>query len=279
MASGPTARLELPLGRHVFTLFVKDGAGSIALDDVVVTIADTTPPRVHVRVPDDCVWPPNHKYVRYELGRDIHVEAHDVCFGDLSRKAEILKVTNSQDDASRDRCSHTNPDVTGDEDAVCIRAERCGDEDRIYTVTVGVRDPAGNQGTDDYPVVVPESPVFTRWDPHPVTPKDLVGKGHVRQCGAEPDGAFIHDRDHRCRFTPGQIETLAQQDTQAGSASEGDEHDVADTAAQSGSGAGDGAPPAGGCAVAGGDPAGAALPLMALLAALGAGWRRSRRRF
>ncbi len=180
IATGATADVILPYGPHTLTLLVQDGDGAMDIDVVEITVVDTTAPVVTVDIPEDCLWPPNHKWVRYDLFEDILVSAQNTCFGNLTDQVQILNVTSSEpeDDAGD---GHTGPDVAWSGTALCVRSERSGPGPRrVYTVTVGVTDEVGNTGTAEHEIVVNHS------------------QGHGGKCSVRPPWEMLPDGDPRC---------------------------------------------------------------------------------
>jgi hypothetical protein len=183
LASGVQPSVTLPLGTHHLTLIAIDGEGALDLSDVTVTIIDTLPPVVTESIPDDCLWPPNHKWVHYDLFTDILATAHNTCFGDLTSQLRILDVTSNQPPQGGGS-GNTAPDVTWDAAALCVRSERDGTlkTDRVYTVTIGVTDGSGNLGTATATIVVPHNPA-----------------GGPNVCKQSPS-TFVDDGDPRCQL-------------------------------------------------------------------------------
>jgi hypothetical protein len=151
----PVATVNVPAGNHTITLEVEDtegGTDRITLPISVEAGADTTPPTiVDARVASDCIWPPNHQYAVYEIGRDIIVDAMDNCG---SVDVQVTAVSSEPDDGVGD--GSTGEDVVVGEGGVCLRAERSGTaEGRTYTVTVVATDGAGNIAERELTVDVP----------------------------------------------------------------------------------------------------------------------------
>ena len=193
-------------GAHTLTLVAVDGAGALGVDDVIVEVVDTTAPVLTIAIPNDCMWPPIHQFLKYELGSDVTVSAQDTCSGNLTAGVHIASVVSNQIEDRR-KCPDPDdgrPDITSDGSAFCVRAERCPgrNEDRIYTVTIAATDGSGNTGTIAYPIVVPSNPLFPldhdRNVVHPVVPVDLTG--HERHCGFNPPPSFIFNGDPRCEL-------------------------------------------------------------------------------
>ncbi len=201
-AEGQTADVFLPLGEHDITLTLDDDRGFTGTDGTTITVQDTTPPVIHtIDIPVDCLWPGNHKYVRFDLGQDILVDATDVC--DDSLDIRIADVQSNQPDNERGD-GNTLHDAVFNDGALCVRAERAGTikTDRVYTITIDVADDSGNvaQGTawirvahdqrgHDCPVLDPSMFVD---DGDPVCALPRAGR-------VEPTGTSM-DRDRRVRI-------------------------------------------------------------------------------
>jgi hypothetical protein len=143
-AEGEIVEVELPLGENAIALDLEDERGFTGHDDVIVTVEDTTPPVIEsIEIPMACVWPPNHKYARFELGTDILVEATDLCDHELD--VRIVEVTSNQPDNGKGD-GNTVDDVLYGEGGTCVRAERAGKgkNGRTYNVLIEVADDSGN---------------------------------------------------------------------------------------------------------------------------------------
>lgn len=133
----------------------------IQADSTVVTahVVDTTPPVIEsVVVEPSCIWPPNHKYVRFGLGDELMVEASDIC--DTSPTVRVVSVTSSQpDNATGNGDGNTIDDVIFAEGGFCVRSERgaAGATGRTYTVTVSATDDFDNETRADVVVTVPHA--------------------------------------------------------------------------------------------------------------------------
>ena len=146
----------LALGQHTVTLSVIDSRGSESITSKTINVADTQAPQVALTASPSCLWPPNHKYALYELGRDFTAVVTDAC--DPTASARITGV-NSNQAPLVNGSGQTIPDYAYGSGAFCIRSERTGtvNDDRIYTVTVEVKDASGNTATKTIPVTVPHN--------------------------------------------------------------------------------------------------------------------------
>jgi hypothetical protein len=108
---------------------------------------DSTAPVIHAaRIEPACIWPPNDKLVAYELGRQIVYSVTDQC--DPNPVVRIASVTSNEVIAG---------DAFFSDENVCLRAQRDDDgSGRIYTVTLEVRDAAGNATHSSVAVTVPK---------------------------------------------------------------------------------------------------------------------------
>jgi hypothetical protein len=151
MANGPTPTVNLLLGVHPITLTVDDGKGGTDTDEVVVTIADTTPPVIaSVDASPNSLWPPNHKMKNVVVS----VVVSDAC--DAAPVCQIVSVA-SDEPVNGPGDGNTSPDwmVTGPL-TLKLRAERAGPGDgRVYTITVECQDGSGNTAMSQTAVVVP----------------------------------------------------------------------------------------------------------------------------
>lgn len=145
-ANGEIVDVVLPLGTHDVRLDLEDTRGFTGTDNVQVTVVDTTPPVINsITLTPDCLWPPNHKYVKFGLGDQLMVDATDVCDADVA--VRIVDVVSSEPDTSKGQgAGNTSNDVVFGSGGFCARSERSGKggQDRIYTVTVEAMDDSGN---------------------------------------------------------------------------------------------------------------------------------------
>ena len=143
-ATGATATVTLPTGATTVTLKVTDKAGASATDDVVITVADTTPPQLVLAAQPSSLWPPNHSM------RDVHVRADvvDACTPPGTIQPILVSASSSEPDNGLGD-GDTENDIQGadlgtpDHD-VMLRAERSGGgPGRVYTLVYSVADATG----------------------------------------------------------------------------------------------------------------------------------------
>jgi uncharacterized delta-60 repeat protein len=162
-----------PLGPTLVTLTVTDGNGGMDVDDVLVTVQDTTPPVLVCTTDKIMLWPPNHQMEDVL----ICIAASDACSNPEDLQINCVISSNEADDATGDGSSTGDVDgfdgfatsvpVTGlvyDETNECfygvisLRAERDGaDEGRVYSIVCEVVDDSGNEATASCVVVVPHN--------------------------------------------------------------------------------------------------------------------------
>jgi hypothetical protein len=138
-----------PLGTTAYSLSVSDAKFVTTFDSTTVTVEDTTPPTLTLSAAPDCLWPPNHKMVLYQLGDSFRADAADVCQADPP-SPKIVNVVSNQPPLGAGSGTAA-PDVLFGNGAFCIRSERDGTQsnDREYTVTVTACDNHNNCSTKD----------------------------------------------------------------------------------------------------------------------------------
>jgi hypothetical protein len=139
-ASGST----FALGTNTVTVIAKDAAGNTATGSFTITVQDTTKPVITSVTPSIAsIWPPNKKMVPVTIS----VVATDAV---STPTAKILSVTTNQPDR------YTQWQITPGSLTVNLLADRTGDDkNRIYTITIELRDAAGNLSTKTTTVTVP----------------------------------------------------------------------------------------------------------------------------
>jgi len=132
-----------------------------------------------IRVAPACLWPSNHKMVRYELGKEIRLRLPD----DVGSQAivRIKQVVSSEPEAGPG--SGKLPDAVWGDQALCVRSERDGNgPGRTYSVEIEVMDLSGLV-TYTAEIVVPHSV------------SDVAGCAEVKPVFVEDDGPC-------CTFPP-----------------------------------------------------------------------------
>jgi hypothetical protein len=153
VADGEVVPCTLPLGVNVVTLKVTDTMGATDTDTVTVTVIDTIPPVVTLRMSPDQLWPPNHKMKTVQAILDIQD-----C--DPAPTVELVSVTSNEPDNGLGD-GDTAQDIAGaslgtDDRSVQVRAERSGlGTGRVYTFTYRVTDASGNATVASATVRVP----------------------------------------------------------------------------------------------------------------------------
>jgi len=154
--TGETITTNLPVGTHTIILTVEDEKGKMGSDTVDITVTDSSPPSLNVSLSPDYLWPPNHKMV--EITASIQIS--DSC--DADPNVELVSIiSNEPDNGSGD--GNTINDIQGanygtDDRNFSLRAERAGNGiTRIYTITYGAMDSAGNVTEQVETVRIPAS--------------------------------------------------------------------------------------------------------------------------
>ena len=147
ISNAVAARVNVPIGTHLFTLTVADAAGLTSTSSVHVTIHDTTPPSLNVSLSPNLLWPPNGKLVPITAALQIA----DTC--DAAPTVKLVSITSNESLGVGDV---QNAVLGTDDRNFSLAATRNGlGTGRIYTVTYEVRDHSGNTTTGASQVVVP----------------------------------------------------------------------------------------------------------------------------
>jgi hypothetical protein len=145
----------VPLGMHTISVTVMDSRLTSDTATQSVNVIDTTPPQLQPTVlPSDCLFPPNHKYVLFQLGSGIAPRVTDSC--DAQPQVRIVSVSSNQP-PSGGGSGNTALDYRFGGGAVCVRAERDGTvmTPREYTVTLEAVDGSGNRSRQAVVIKVP----------------------------------------------------------------------------------------------------------------------------
>jgi len=159
VGSTSSVQLTQPVGTS-FSYYLKivDAFAQVSDDTNAVAVVDTTPPVIgNITLTRDCLWPPNHQYVRFALGTDVVVPVGDTC--DVSPLVFVQSVTSSEpDDANGNGDGATTNDVLVGPGGFCVRSERGGGASgRTYQVTIAASDDFGNTTTRQIQIQVPHS--------------------------------------------------------------------------------------------------------------------------
>ena len=156
VASTATATVTLPLGATTVTLRVTDKQGATATDDVIITIADTTPPALRLMARPSKLWPPNHTM----RDVDVQVEVVDACTPPADVAMVLTGVSSSEPDNGTGDGDTVNDiqgaDIGTDDRSVQLRAERSGHgHGRTYTLNYTATDAASLASEGSVKVRVP----------------------------------------------------------------------------------------------------------------------------
>jgi len=147
-ASGST----FPLGTTTVQCTATDTHNNTAHGSFTVLVQDTTPPTiVSITASPNNLWPPDHKMV------DVTVTVIATDLVDPAPVSHIVSVSsNEADNGNGD--GNTSPDfiITGPL-TLQLRAERDGDNDRIYTITIATSDFSGNTAQGSVTVSVSQT--------------------------------------------------------------------------------------------------------------------------
>jgi len=154
----PRVSVLQPLGSdETYALDVVDARMRWSRDTVRVRVTDTTPPSIDsLTLEPPCTWPPDHRYVRFDLGDDIQVSASDRC--DTRPTIRVIGVSSSEpDDGIGVGDGSTRNDVIFGESGFCVRSERgaAAGDGRTYVVAISATDDAGNRIVQTVRLTVP----------------------------------------------------------------------------------------------------------------------------
>jgi hypothetical protein len=146
-ASGSTFALGTTTVNCTATAVTGTASGSFH-----VKVVDTTPPTiVSITASPSNLWPPNHKMI------DVTVTVIATDLVDPAPTSHIVSVSSNQADNGNGD-GNTSPDfiVTGPL-TLQLRAERDGNDDRIYTITIATSDSSGNTANGTVTVSVSQT--------------------------------------------------------------------------------------------------------------------------
>ena len=144
VADTATATVSLPAGATTVTLRVTDSQGATDEDEVVINVADTIPPVLHVSARPDTLWPPNHTLREIQ----VRVEVVDACSPPAAIGVRLVNAWSDEPDNGTGD-GDTENDIEGaslgtDDRNLRLRAERAGPGDgRTYTLVLSATDAAG----------------------------------------------------------------------------------------------------------------------------------------
>ena len=159
LGTGEILPVTLPFGAHAITLRVTDTLGQTAVDSLVVTVQDTTPPELGVGLSPDLLWPPNHRMVDVTAS----LAVADLC----GTPTLVLTSVSSNEPDDGEGDGSTVNDIQGAVPGTAdtqfeLRAERREDGDgRLYAVTYTATDAAGNATPATGHVRVPRNRLHT----------------------------------------------------------------------------------------------------------------------
>lgn len=169
--SSATPTGDFPVGPTLITLTVTDGNGGIHVDDVLVTVEDTTSPVLVCTTDLSSLWPLDHTMRQVT----VWIAVSDSCTNPAELLLDCTVSSNEPDNATGDgnfagdvngHDGFTNPvtlnNLVYDPDLDCyvgtvsLRAERDGAESgRVYSIVCNILDTADNFATASCVVVVP----------------------------------------------------------------------------------------------------------------------------
>jgi hypothetical protein len=145
-------------GTYTITYTATDGARTTTKTRSVAVV-DTIPPVITLKTTPITFWPPNHKYQTVNVTSLVQ-SVSDSCGGNLGIGSVVISQVTSDEAENDDGDGNTTNDIViaADCKSVQLRAERSGSGNgRVYSITVRVKDAAGNAGTAVFKVTVPKS--------------------------------------------------------------------------------------------------------------------------
>lgn len=145
-------------GTYTITYTSSDGVRTSTATRTV-NVVDTTPPVITLKTTPISLWPPNHKYTTVNV-TDMVQSVSDSCGGTLSVSNVVVAQATSDEAENDDGDGNTTNDIiiAANCKSVQLRAERSGNGDgRVYSITLRIKDAAGNAGTAVFKVTVPKN--------------------------------------------------------------------------------------------------------------------------
>lgn len=143
---------DFPLGTTLVSWTATDANGNRTVKVQKVTVADTTAPTFSFNQTTRTIWPPNHKMVLVATLANVRDAVT------ASPTVDIKVTSNQPVNARGDGNTAVDWKVvqTGSVWQVWVLAERAGPgQDRVYSITTGVSDAAGNSASASGTVTVP----------------------------------------------------------------------------------------------------------------------------
>jgi hypothetical protein len=179
LTSGFEAEAWLPVGETPIVMVAVDRSGAGSTSAFSVRVEDPGM-KLDVDLPVDCIWPPQHDFVRFEVGRDILATAKNACTGETAVARIVSVESNESVDALGS--GNTAPDALFDDSTVCLRTERAGPgTGRVYTINIEADGGDGQILRDTVRVRVPHSQ-----------------RRMLRCSSPSGDLEFVADGDERC---------------------------------------------------------------------------------
>jgi uncharacterized repeat protein (TIGR01451 family) len=147
-----------PVGTTTITWKATDSHTNMTTGTQTVTVNDATPPTIVLTTGTISLSPPNHSYQTFSIAAFV-ASASDSCDASVNiNKVVISKVTSDEvDNGGGDGNTSNDMVIAPDCKSVQLRSEREGGGDgRVYTITLKVKDSAGNVTTATRQVVVPK---------------------------------------------------------------------------------------------------------------------------
>ena len=148
---------NLVLGVHTVELQVSDGINPPVTHRIMVTIADTTPPRLSPVADQTYLWPPDHRMVRVLIQTNVSDNSGLPVMLDAFVSSNEPETGLGEWDIGPDWNVVTIDHVRGTV-ALDLRSERSErGKGRKYTVTISATDQAGNVATAKAEILVPQT--------------------------------------------------------------------------------------------------------------------------